>query len=125
MISCKQNFFLCYTPFMFSEKDEALFDAAMEGAYTGYLDYPVFLSEDEVTQRAIRYAQQISGETEAQLNEVYQNGWFAGYLLVCEFAQEDEELIKEQANVITSSSRSRALQLVTSLLKQALAKQVM
>jgi hypothetical protein len=110
---------------MFSEKDKVLFDAAMEGAYTGYLDYPVFLSEDEVTQRAIRYAQQISGETEAQLNEVYQNGWIAGYLLVCEFAQEDEELIKEQANVITSSSRSKALQLVTSLLKRALAKQVM
>jgi hypothetical protein len=46
-------------------------------------------------------------------------------LLVCEFAQEDEELIKEQVNVITSSSRSKALQLVASLLKQALAKQVM
>jgi dTDP-4-amino-4,6-dideoxygalactose transaminase len=102
---------------MFSEKDKVLFDAAM--------DYPVFLSEDEVTQRAMRYAQQISGETEAQLSEVCQNGWIAGYLLVCEFAQEDEELIKEQANVITSSSRSKALQLVTSLLKRALAKQVM
>jgi hypothetical protein len=125
MIGFKQNFFLCYTPFMFSEKDKALFDAAMEGAYTGYLDYPVFLSEDEVTQRAIRYAQQNCVKADAELSEAYQNGWVAGYLLVCEFAQEDEELIKEQVNVITSSSRSKALQLVASLLKQALAKQVM
>ncbi len=110
---------------MFSEKDKVLFDAAMEGAYTSYLDYPVLLSEDEVTQRAIRYAQHISGKTEADLSEVYQNGWVAGYLLVCEFAQEDAELIKEQANIITSCSRSMALQLITSLLKRALAKQVM
>ena len=110
---------------MFSEKDKVLFDAAMEGAYTAYLDYPVFLSENEVTQRAIRYAQDMCGKTETVLSDVYQNGWVAGYLLVCEFAQEDEELIKEQVNVITSSSRSKALQLVTSLLKQALAKQVL
>jgi hypothetical protein len=110
---------------MFSESDKVLFDAAMEGAYTGYLDYPVFLSEDEVTQRSIRYAQDNCVETEAELSEVYQNGWVAGYLLVCEFAQEDEELIKEQANVIASCSRSKALQLVKSLLKRALSKQVM
>ena len=110
---------------MFSEKDKVLFDAAMAGAYTGYLDYPVFLSENEVIQRAIRYAQDMCGKTETELSEVYQNGWVAGYLLVCEFAQEDEELIKEQVNIITSSSRSKALQLVTSLLKQALAKQVL
>ena len=110
---------------MFSESDKVLFDAAMEGAYTGYLDYPVFLSEDEVTQRAIRYAQDNCVKTEAELSEVYQNGWVAGYLLVCEFAQEDEELIKEQADIIASCSRSKALQLVKSLLKRALSKQVM
>ncbi len=97
----------------------------MEGAYTGYLDYPMFLGEDEVTRRAIRYAQDICVSTESELSEVYQNGWAAGYLLVCEFAQEDEELIKEQASIITSCSRSKALQLIKSLLKRALSKQVM
>ena len=110
---------------MFSESDKVLFDAAMEGAYTVYLDYPVFLNEDEITRRAIRYAQDICVKTETDLNDVCQNGWFAGYLLVCEFSQEDEELIKEQASMIASYSRSKALQLVKSLLKQALSKQVM
>jgi len=109
---------------MFSVNDKLLFDAAMEGAYTGYLDYPVFLSEDEVTQRAIRYTQDICLKTESESSEVYQNGWIAGYLLVCEFAQEDEELIKEQASMITSCSRSKALQLIKSLLKRALSTQL-
>jgi len=109
---------------MFSENDNLLFDAAMEGAYTSYLDYPVFLSEDEVNQRAICYAQDICLKTEAEFYEVYQNGWVAGYLLVCEFAQEDEELIREQASMITSCSRSKALQLVKSLLKRALSRQL-
>jgi hypothetical protein len=110
---------------MFSENDKVLFDAAMEGAYTAYLDYPVFLSDDEITQRATCYAQDICVKADAELSEVYQNGWAAGYLLVCEFAQEDEELIKEQASIITSCSRSKALQLIKSLLKCALSKQVM
>jgi len=109
---------------MFSDYDTLLFDAAMEGAYTGYLDYPVFLSEDQVTQQATRYAQDMCSKTKAKLSEVYQNGWVAGYLLVCEFAQEDEELIREQANMITSSPRSKALQVIKSLLKQALSKQL-
>jgi hypothetical protein len=109
---------------MFSVNDKLLFDAAMEGAYTGYLDYPAFLSEDEVTQRAIRYAEDICLKTESESSEIYQNGWVAGYLLVCEFAQEDEELIREQASMITSYSRSKAFQLIRSLLKQALSKQL-
>jgi len=117
-------FFLCYTPFMFSDNDKLLFDAAMEGAYTGYLDYPVFLNEDEVTQRAIHYAQDICLKSKAKFSEIYQNGWAAGYLLVCEFAQEEEELIREQASIITSCSRSKALQLVKSLLKRALSRQL-
>jgi hypothetical protein len=110
---------------MFLENDKLLFDAAMEGAYTSYLDYPVFLGEDEINQRATRYAQDICLETALEFSEIYQNGWAAGYLLVCEFVQEDEELIREQASVITSYSRSKALQLVKSLLKRALSKQVM
>lgn len=125
MMEYKYSFFLCYTPFMFLENDKLLFDAAMEGAYTSYLDYPVFLGEDEINQRATRYAQDICLNTELEFSEIYQNGWAAGYLLVCEFAQEDEELIREQASVITSYSRSKALQLVKSLLKRALSKQVM
>jgi len=96
----------------------------MEGAYTGYLDYPAFLNEDEVTQRAIHYAQDTCLKPKANFSEVYQNGWAAGYLLVCEFAQEEEELIREQASIITSCSRSKALQLVKSLLKRALSRQL-
>ena len=76
---------------MFLDNDKLLFDAAMEGAYTGYLDYPVFVSEDEVTQYARQYAQDIALETNADFNEVLQNGWAAGYLLVCEFAEENPE----------------------------------
>lgn len=109
---------------MFSDNDKLLFDAAMEGAYTAYLDYPAFLNEDQVTQQATRYAQDIGSKAEAKLSEVYQNGWAAGYLLVCEFAQENEELIQEQASMITSSSRSKALHVIKSLLKQALSKQL-
>jgi hypothetical protein len=109
---------------MFSDNDKLLFDAAMEGAYTGYLDYPAFPSEDQVTQQATRYAQDMCSKTETKFSEVYQNGWVAGYLLVCEFAQEDEELIQEQASMIASSSRSKALQVIKSLLKQALSKQL-
>jgi len=125
MMGSKHSFFLCYTPFMFLENDKLLFDAAMEGAYTSYLDYPVFLSEDEINQRATSYAQDICLKTALELSEICQNGWAAGYLLVCEFAQEDEELIREQASMVTSYSRSKALQLVKSLLKRALSKQVM
>ena len=109
---------------MFLDNDKLLFDAAMEGAYTGYLDYPVFVSEDEVNQYARQFAQDIALETNADFNEVHQNGWAAGYLLVCEFAEENPELIQEQASVIASCSRSKALQLVTSLLKLALSKQL-
>jgi hypothetical protein len=117
-------FFLCYTSLMFSDNDKLFFDAAMEGAYTGYLDYPVFLSEDEVTQHARQYAQDIALKTKEDFSEVHQNGWAAGYLLVCEFVEEGPELIQEQASVIASCSRSKAFQLVTSLLKLALSKQL-
>ncbi len=109
---------------MFSENDKLLFDAAMEGAYTGYQDYPAFLGENEVIQHASEYAQGISVKTKSELREIYQNGWVAGYLLVCEFAQQDEELIREQASVITACARPNALQLIKTLLKQALSQQL-
>ena len=56
---------------MFLDNDKLLFDAAMEGAYTGYLDYPVFVSEDEVTQYARQYAQDIALETNADLTRSF------------------------------------------------------